>query len=176
MLGSNIVSGASVKSILVVSWLTFIFSSTNSYTQDFATTRPSDYFEVKIGDEVKRNVVSFGIGRKFYLVKNFSLAPEITVLGTPFVSGTMRLDAKLGDHVRLSPHFGIGLTPAGLPISGAIILGGDLSYRIDERFVLFLESRFYYINNDIYSLGSGVLKISELNSKRPVVLSLGVGF
>ena len=153
-----------------------VFFATNSYTEDFAAVRSSDYFEMKIGDEVKRNVISFGIGRKFYLVKNFSLAPEIMVLGTPFLCGTMRIDAKLGEQMKLSPHLGVGLTPVGLPIAGAIIIGGDLSYHIGPNFILFFESRFYLINKEILSLGSGILKISELNSKRPVVLSLGVGF
>jgi hypothetical protein len=165
-----------MKSTSALSLFMLLFSPTIGRGQGLTTIQPSDYFEVRVGGELKRSVLSFGVGRKFYVGDHVAVAPEIMVLGTPFLCATIRLDARLSDKMKLSPHFGFGLAPAGLSLSEALIIGGDVSYHINTHFILFLESRFYFINNNISSLGSGLLEINDLNRRRPVVLSLGLGF
>ena len=162
-----------MKGKLVFLCLLFISLYTASFAQGRTRNSPPDYFEIKVGDEVNRSVASFGIGRKFYLGRHVSLAPEISVLGTPFFCGTIRLDVDLGGEVRITPYAGMGITPG---IAETTILGADLSYRVSTNFILFLDSRIYFVNRNVYSLGSGFLKIDELNRTRPVVLSLGIGF
>ena len=165
-----------MRPIHLFSFLTLVFLAATAYCQDVSSTLPSDYFEVKIGDEVKRNVFAFGVARKFYFGNSFSIAPEVMVLGVPILCGTLRQDIKLGDHMTITPHFGVGLTPVGLPISETLILGGDWAYHLSSGLKLFVESRVYFFNKNLNGMGSGLLEIGDLNNKAPLVFSLGIGF
>jgi len=103
--------------------------------------KPANYYEIKIGGELNRAVPSFGISRNFYLSPHLSISPEIILMGTPFFSGTLRINIPIGSKLQISPHAGFGLTPVGLPFSEAGIIGINISYSLNRKIKLFIEPR-----------------------------------
>jgi hypothetical protein len=175
-LGDNRGSASTMSSYVSLLFVVLLYPIATSNAQGVEEAPPRDYFEIRIAGEVQRGVPSLGFGRKFYVEKGVSLSPEVVILGVPIICGTIRQDIGLGGSLILTPQLGFGLVPVGLPVSEAVIFGANCSYRLGMRCVLFIESRIFLINKNVSALGHGFLEITELASKVPVLVSLGIGF
>jgi len=148
----------------------------NLKAQDCDLNRSSNQFEIKLGEELHRRALVFGLGLNIYIAKYDILSPEINLIGGPWLCGTYSHEIYINQKIKISPQIGLGLLP--VPISStSFIVGLNIAYQITVKNNLFIESRIYFVNNDkLLELGKGITGIENINEQKPLNLSIGITF
>lgn len=147
------------------------------YAQSDAEVQSRDALELKAGSVVNGHAISFSVAAKLYTSPHFAWTPEITLLGGPIVALTMRYDIPLNDNICFTPHLGAGFLPVPIAFSAIGTAGFDMSYAVHSSVRLFLDARIYGFGNDMVSgYGSGIYEVKDLQSKSPIVISVGMSF
>ena len=137
---------------------------------------PENRIELRAGAEVKRFVPILGIGKNYNLTNLVSVSPELLIFGTAILGGTGRLNFSITREIKISAHAGLGIAFVGLPISTAGIFGLNFQYRLNENLNIFIEPRIIIFSKDLISIGKGFWGIDDVNTKTPVVVTVGIGF
>jgi hypothetical protein len=154
--------------LLLLVYTSFLFS------QDNTETEFTNYFQLKAGKVANGHGMSVGMDTKFYLISGFSVAPEMIILGTPTVGGTLRFDVAINNKLRVAPQVGeFVIFPSLSPIQ---TFGAEISYLVNPKLILFIDVRVYGFEDNLLSYGTGVFELRDLDKRKPIMISAGIGF